>query len=149
MRPGSRIRNVIAASVMMLFVTYYVNATDALQSAMEAKRMKNDWLSSVSEAKNAFTRLSSYAGGIAVSGVQDMLPWLMNHIRQPKISWIHMHPPFQKMLKPYWKIEYSVINREIPVCSNFSKRNVLMMRFWFLLWKPSGKNKICVILFLS
>ncbi len=92
MRPGSRIRNVIAASVMMLFVTYYVNATDALQSAMEAKRMKN-----------AFTRLSSYAGGIAVSGVQDMLPWLMNHIRQPKISWIHMHPPFQKMLKPYWK----------------------------------------------
>lgn len=51
-----------------------VNATDALQSAMEAKRMKNDWLSSVSEAKNAFTRLSSYAGGIAVSGVQDMLP---------------------------------------------------------------------------
>ncbi len=129
MRPGSRIRNVIAASVMMLFVTYYVNATDALQSAMEAKRMKNDWLSSVSEAKNAFTRLSSYAGGIAVSGVQDMLPWLMNHIRQPKISWIHMHPPFQKMLKPYWKIEYSVINREIPVCSNFSKRNVLMMRF--------------------
>lgn len=103
MRPGSRIRNVIAASVMMLFVTYYVNATDALQSAMEAKRMKNDWLSSVSEAKNAFTRLSSYAGGIAVSGVQDMLPWLMNHIRQPKISWIHMHPPFQKMLKPYWK----------------------------------------------
>lgn len=129
MRPGSRIRNVTAASVMMLFVTYYVNATDALQSAMEAKRMKNDWLSSVSEAKNAFTRLSSYAGGIAVSGVQDMLPWLMNHIRQPKISWIHMHPPFQKMLKPYWKIEYSVINREIPVCSNFSKRNVLMMRF--------------------
>lgn len=129
MRPGSRIRNVIAASVMMLFVTYYVNATDALQSAMEAKRMKNDWLSSVSEAKNAFTRLSSYAGGIAVSGVQDMLPWLMNHIRQPKISWIHMHPPFQKMLKPYWKIEYSVINGEIPVCSNFSKRNVLMMRF--------------------
>lgn len=129
MRPGSRIRNVIAASVMMLFVTYYVNATDALQSAMEAKRMKNDWLSSVSEAKNAFTRLSSYAGGIAVSGVQDMLPWLMNHIRQPKISWIHMHPPFQKMLKPYWQIEYSVINREIPVCSNFSKRNVLMMRF--------------------
>ncbi len=129
MKPGSRIRNVIAASVMMLFVTYYVNATDALQSAMEAKRMKNDWLSSVSEAKNAFTRLSSYAGGIAVSGVQDMLPWLMNHIRQPKISWIHMHPPFQKMLKPYWKIEYSVINREIPVCSNFSKRNVLMMRF--------------------
>lgn len=129
MRPGSRIRNVIAASVMMLFVTYYVNATDALQSAMEAKRMKNDWLSSVSEAKNAFTRLSSYAGGIAVSGVQDMLPWLMNHIRQPKISWIHMHPPFQKMLKPYWKIGYSVINREIPVCSNFSKRNVLMMRF--------------------
>lgn len=129
MRPGSRIRNVIAASVMMLFVTYYVNATDALQSAREAKRMKNDWLSSVSEAKNAFTRLSSYAGGIAVSGVQDMLPWLMNHIRQPKISWIHMHPPFQKMLKPYWKIEYSVINREIPVCSNFSKRNVLMMRF--------------------
>lgn len=92
MRPGSRIRNVIAASLMMLFVTYYVNATDALQSAMEAKRMKN-----------AFTRLSSYAGGIAVSGVQDMLPWLMNHIRQPKISWIHMHPPFQKMLKPYWK----------------------------------------------
>ena len=73
MRPGSRIRNVIAASVMMLFVTYYVNATDALQSAMEAKRMKN-----------AFTRLSSYAGEIAVSGVQDMLPWLMNHIRQPK-----------------------------------------------------------------
>lgn len=51
-----------------------VNATDALQSAMEAKRMKNDWLSSVSKAKNAFTRLSSYAGGIAVSGVQDMLP---------------------------------------------------------------------------
>lgn len=84
MRPGSRIRNVTAASVMMLFVTYYVNATDALQSAREAKRMKNDWLSSVSEAKNAFTRLSSYAGGIAVSGVQDMLPWLMNHIRQPK-----------------------------------------------------------------
>ena len=118
MRPGSRIRNVIAASVMMLFVTYYVNATDALQSAMEAKRMKN-----------AFTRLSSYAGEIAVSGVQDMLPWLMNHIRQPKISWIHMHPPFQKMLKPYWKIEYSVINRKIPVCSNFSKRNVLMMKF--------------------
>ena len=37
MRPGSRIRNVIAASVMMLFVTYYVNATDALQSAMAAK----------------------------------------------------------------------------------------------------------------
>ena len=37
MKPGSRIRNVIAASVMMLFVTYYVNATDALQSAMEAK----------------------------------------------------------------------------------------------------------------
>ena len=27
MRPGSRIRNVIAASLMMLFVTYYVNAT--------------------------------------------------------------------------------------------------------------------------
>ena len=37
MRPGSRIRNVMAASVMMLFVTYYVNATDALQSAMAAK----------------------------------------------------------------------------------------------------------------
>ena len=37
MRPGSRIRNVIAASVMMLFVTYYVNATDALQSVMAAK----------------------------------------------------------------------------------------------------------------
>lgn len=37
MRPGSRIRNVIAASLMMLFVTYYVNATDALQSAMAAK----------------------------------------------------------------------------------------------------------------
>lgn len=37
MRPGSRIRNVTAASVMMLFVTYYVNATDALQSAMAAK----------------------------------------------------------------------------------------------------------------
>ena len=37
MRPGSRIRNVIAASVMMLFVTYYDNATDALQSAMAAK----------------------------------------------------------------------------------------------------------------
>lgn len=37
MRPGSRIRNVIAASVMMLCVTYYVNATDALQSAMAAK----------------------------------------------------------------------------------------------------------------
>ena len=37
MRPGSRIRNVIAASVMMLFVTYYVNATAALQSAMAAK----------------------------------------------------------------------------------------------------------------
>ena len=37
MRPGSRIRNVIAASVMMLFVTYYVNAPDALQSAMAAK----------------------------------------------------------------------------------------------------------------
>ena len=37
MRPGSRIRNVIAASVMMLFVTYYVNDTDALQSAMAAK----------------------------------------------------------------------------------------------------------------
>lgn len=37
MKPGSRIRNVIAASVMMLFVTYYVNATDALQSAMAAK----------------------------------------------------------------------------------------------------------------
>ena len=37
MRSGSRIRNVIAASVMMLFVTYYVNATDALQSAMAAK----------------------------------------------------------------------------------------------------------------
>lgn len=51
-----------------------VNATDALQSAMEAKRMKNDWLSSVSEARNAFTKLSSYAGGIPVDGVQDMLP---------------------------------------------------------------------------
>lgn len=37
MRPGSRIRKVIAASLMMLFVTYYVNATDALQSAMAAK----------------------------------------------------------------------------------------------------------------
>ena len=37
MSPGSRIRNVIAASVMMLFVTYYVNATDALQSVMAAK----------------------------------------------------------------------------------------------------------------
>lgn len=37
MRPGSRIRNVIATSLMMLFVTYYVNATDALQSAMAAK----------------------------------------------------------------------------------------------------------------
>ena len=51
-----------------------VNATDALQSAMEAKRMRNDWLSSVSEARNAFTKLSSYAGGIPVDGVQDMLP---------------------------------------------------------------------------
>lgn len=51
-----------------------VNATDALQSAMEAKRMRNDWLSSVSEARNAFTKLSSYAGGIPVGGVQDMLP---------------------------------------------------------------------------
>ena len=51
-----------------------VNATDALQSAMEAKRMRNAWLSSVSEARNAFTKLSSYAGGIPVDGVQDMLP---------------------------------------------------------------------------
>ena len=65
----------IAAGDSLRLSAGEVNATDALQSAMEAKRMKNDWLSSVSEAKNAFTRLSSYAGGIAVSGVQDMLPW--------------------------------------------------------------------------
>lgn len=64
----------IAAGDSLRLSAGEVNATDALQSAMEAKRMKNDWLSSVSEAKNAFTRLSSYAGGIAVSGVQDMLP---------------------------------------------------------------------------
>lgn len=65
---------IIAAGDSLRLSAGEVNATDALQSAMEAKRMKNDWLSSVSEAKNAFTRLSSYAGGIAVSGVQDMLP---------------------------------------------------------------------------
>ena len=64
----------IAAGDSLRLSAGEVNATDALQSAMEAKRMKNDWLSSVSEAKNAFTRLSSYAGGIAVNGVQDMLP---------------------------------------------------------------------------
>lgn len=64
----------IAAGDSLRLSAGEVNATDALQSAMEAKRMKNDWLSSVSEAKNAFTRLSSYAGGIAVRGVQDMLP---------------------------------------------------------------------------
>lgn len=64
----------IAAGDSLRLSAGEVNATDALQSAMEAKRMKNDWLSSVSEVKNAFTRLSSYAGGIAVSGVQDMLP---------------------------------------------------------------------------
>lgn len=64
----------IAAGDSLRLSAGEVNATDALQSAMEAKRMKNDWLSSISEAKNAFTRLSSYAGGIAVSGVQDMLP---------------------------------------------------------------------------
>ena len=63
----------IAAGDSLRLSAGEVNATDALQSAMEAKRMKNDWLSSVSEAKNAFTRLSSYAGGIAVNGVQDML----------------------------------------------------------------------------
>ena len=64
----------IAAGDSLRLAEGEVNATDALQSAMEAKRMRNDWLSSVSEARNAFTKLSSYAGGIPVDGVQDMLP---------------------------------------------------------------------------
>lgn len=64
----------IAAGDSLRLSAGEVNATDALQSAMEAKRMRNDWLSSVSEARNAFTKLSSYAGGIPVDGVQDMLP---------------------------------------------------------------------------
>lgn len=64
----------IAAGDSLRLSAGEVNATDALQSAMEAKRMRNDWLSSVSEARNAFTKLSSYAGGVPVDGVQDMLP---------------------------------------------------------------------------
>ena len=52
-----------------------VNATDAMQSAMEAKRMKNEWLSSVSDSKNAYTRLSLFAGGLPVEKVQDELPF--------------------------------------------------------------------------
>ena len=114
MRPGSRIRNVIAASVMMLFVTYYVNATDALQSAMAAK---------------AAVLQSEKALEAAELQIRSEVVMAYESYQTAEISWIHMHPPFQKMLKPYWKIEYSVINREIPVCSNFSKRNMLMMRF--------------------
>lgn len=88
MRPGSRIRNVIAASVMMLFVTYYVNATDALQSAMAAK---------------AAVLQSEKALEAAELQIRSEVAMAYESYQTAEISWIHMHTPFQKMLKPYWK----------------------------------------------
>lgn len=50
-----------------------INVTDAMQSAMEARRVRNEWLASVSESKNAVAALSSFVGGMTIPAVAEDL----------------------------------------------------------------------------
>lgn len=50
-----------------------INVTDAMQSAMEARRVRSEWLTSVSESRNALAALSSFVGGIDILSVTEDL----------------------------------------------------------------------------
>lgn len=49
-----------------------INVTDALQSGLEARSMKNDWLKARAEYRNSLAQLSTFIGGETVDGVSEL-----------------------------------------------------------------------------